>query len=168
MVDSFKRHDSVLFTGLKALGLASFQIMLRQARKGDPEIYFGGQKDIEILDPLFARDVQLDINWGHFQALLPELVSVGYGATWIILPVAVLVIESGGIADWSGISARRIDADTVPQTRSIASTTPVISPAAIESSAAVIGVTTIEPTGRRGVAMATVEVSSKVAARRRR
>jgi len=82
-----------------------------------------------------------------------DLIAVRNSATWIELPVAILVIESSWIADRRRISVRRVDAESESWA--------VVSPAAgIRASPVKLPAATIESAGWRGEAAATVGVSA--------
>ena len=95
-----------------------------------------------------------------------DLVSVRNGTTGIVVPVAELVIEACGVADWSGVSIRS-DAETESKSGAVISRTAVISPTAIVTASAVIGASTgipanapIETAGWCGERAATADVST--------
>ncbi len=82
----------------------------------------------------------------HSSAARPwGLISVRHSATRIILPHAVCIIESGGIADRSGISVRRVNADPESKTGAIISSAAVISATAVKRAATAKGAPAIEP-----------------------
>jgi hypothetical protein len=70
------------------------------------------------------------------------------------LPHAIWSIESGGIADRSGISVRRVNADTESKTGAIISSAAVISATPVEPAASAKGAPATVSTRRRGEGMA--------------
>jgi hypothetical protein len=65
------------------------------------------------------------------------LIAVRHGATRIVLPTAIGIVESRGIANRSGISVRRVNADAESKAGTIISSAAVIPPTAVERTATV-------------------------------
>ena len=95
----------------------------------------------------------------HFEgaARPSSLISVRHGATGIVLPVAVLIIESRRIADRRSVSVGRINADTESKAGTVVSAAAVISSAAIVPATAIIGATA-------AIGVPAIEVSAEVPA----
>jgi len=71
-------------------------------------------------------------------------ISVRHRATRIVAPHAVCIIEPGGIANRSGISVRRVNADTESKTGAIISSAAVIPATAVIGTTTAIGIPAIE------------------------
>ena len=89
-----------------------------------------------------------------------DLVAVRNCTTGIVVPVAQLVVEAGGVADWSGVSIRS-DAETESKSWAVISPTAVIAPTAIVTASTGISANApIETAGWCGERAATADVST--------